>query len=200
MRHLLALLVLAAPAFLQAAAPPTSAPAVPVAVPAASGISATLRPGDVFDMKLTGMPSELIQDIANIQYNIGPDGTVNIPLIGKTRASGLTATQLEDAIQAKYIADKIFTRPTVIINVQQGQRSITLSGGVRQPGRQVWTADMTLGAAIGNAGGMGDFSSGKGIRLIRESKVFGTYNFKEISKDPAKDPKLLPGDQVIIPE
>ena len=151
-------------------------------------------------MRLTGMPPEVIQDISNIQYSIGPDGTVNIPLIGKTKASGLTSTQLEDAIQAKFIADKIFTRPTVIINVAQGARFISLSGGVRQPGRQPWTSDLTLLSAIGSAGDLNDFASGKGIRVIREGKVFGTYNFKELSKDPSKDIKLLPGDQVIVPQ
>ncbi len=164
----------------------------------AADAPATLRPGDTFDMRLTGMPPEVIQDIANIQYTIGPDGTVNIPLIGKTKASGLTSTQLEDAIQAKFIADKIFTKPTVIINVAQGARFISISGGVRQPGRMPWSSDMTLGSAIGNAGDISDFGSPKGIRVIREGKDFGTYNLKEIRNDPAKDPKLLPGDQVIV--
>ena len=159
---------------------------------------ATLRPGDAFDMKLTGMPREVIDDIANIQYTIGPDGTVNIPLIGKTKASGLTSTQLEDAIQAKYIAGKIFTNPTVIINVAQGARFISISGGVRQPGRMPWSSDLTLASAIGNAGDINDFGNPKGIRVIRDGKVFGTYNLKDISNDPAKDPKLLPGDQVIV--
>ena len=166
----------------------------------AADTPATLRPGDAFDMKLTGMPPEAVQDIANLQYTIGPDGTVNIPLIGKTKASGLTSTQLEDAIQAKYIAGKFFTNPTVIINIAQGARFFSIIGGVRQPGKQQWTSDMTLGSAIGAAGGLGEFSNGKGIRVIREGKLFGTYNYKEITKDPAKDLKLLPGDQVIVPE
>ena len=199
---ILALLSLAAPG-LRAAAPAAATPipvatAVPVA--AAGGASATLRPGDAFDMRLTGMPADVVQDIANIQYTVGPDGTVNIPLIGKTKASGLNPTQLEDAIQARYIADKIFTRPTVIINVIQGTRYVSISGGVKQPNRLPWSSDMTLGSAIGNSGGLGDFGNPKGIRIIREGKVFGIYNYKEIQKDPAKDVKLLPGDQVTVPE
>jgi len=28
--------------------------------------------------------------------------------------------------------------------------------------------------------------------------VVGTYNLKEIRKNPAQDPKLMPGDQVIV--
>ena len=201
---LLALLSLAAPELRAAPratpTPAAPAPAIPVAVPTASGIAATLRAGDVFEMRLTGMDPSVISDIANIQYTVGPDGTVNIPLIGKVRAGGLNPTQLEDTIQAKFIADKIFTKPTVIINVHQGERSVTLSGGVRQTGRRLWTADTTLSSAIADAGGLGDFPSGKGIRIIREAKLFGTYNYKEIQKDPAKDVKLLPGDQVVVPD
>ena len=203
MRHLRllpVLLVLAVPA-LQAAPPSTPAPAVAVAVPV-TGSNSALRPGDSFEMRLTGVDPTVLTEIANIQYSVGPDGTVNIPLIGKMKAGGLSSTQLQDTIQNRYIADKIFTRPIVIINVQQvaTQRTVSVSGGVRQPGRQPWSEDMTLGSAIGNAGGLGDFGVKKGIRVIRDSKIFGTYNFTEITNDPAKDPKLIPGDQVIVKE
>ena len=160
---------------------------------------ATLRPGDVFDMRLTGMPLEIVQDIANLQYTVGPDGIVNIPLIGKMKVSGLNSTQVEDAIQARYIADKIFTKPTVIISVAQGARWVSVSGGVRAPQRAPWTPDMTLAAAIGNCGGLSDFGSPKGIRVVREGKVLGIFSLKEIEKDPSKDVKLLPGDQVTVP-
>ncbi len=160
---------------------------------------ATLRPGDSFDMRLTGMPAEVVQDIAQLQYTIGPEGTVNIPLIGKVKAVGLSATQLADAIEAKFIADKMFTKPTVIINVIQITRFVSVSGGVRGPQRLQWTADMTVSSAIGNCGGLSDFGSPKGIKLIRGSKIEGVFNLKEIEKDPAKDPKLLPGDQVSVP-
>ncbi len=198
---LLALLSLAAPLHAAPRAIPIPA-ANPVAAPAASSASSAMRAGDAFEMKLTGMDPMVIQDIANLAYTVGPDGTVNIPLIGKMRAGGLNPTQLEDAIQAKFIAEKIFTKPTVIINVRQSgeQRSVSLSGGVRQTGRRLWTADTTLSSAITDAGGLGDFGNGKGIRIIREGKVFGVYNYKDIQKDPAKDVRLLPGDQVIVPE
>ena len=204
MRHLRllpVLLVLAVPA-LQAAPPATPAPAVAVAV-AATAANSALRPGDSFEMRLTGVDPTVLQEIANIQYSVGSDGTVNIPLIGKMKAGGLSSTQLQDTIQNRYIADKIFTRPIVIITVQQQgatQRTVSVSGGVRQPGRQAWAADMTLCSAIAAAGDPDDFATGKGIRIIREGQIFGTYNKKDLDKDPAKDPKLLPGDQVVVPK
>ncbi len=165
----------------------------------------TIRPGDVFDMRVTGIPAEVAASdgTAALQYTIGQDGVVNVPLLGKIKIAGLTSSEAEDQIQAKYIAGKIYTKPVIIISVQQAQvqRTVTISGGVRGPGKQQWVSDLTLGSAIGSAGGISDFGKYKGITVIRDGKLFGTtYNYKEIQKDPAKDIKLLAGDQVIVPE
>ncbi len=164
----------------------------------------TIRAGDVFDMRVTGIPADVAvgDGTSALQYTIGQDGIVNIPLLGKMKIVGLTSSQAEDQIQAKYIADKIYTRPIVIISVQQAQvqRSVTISGGVKGPGKQQWASDLTLGSAIGSAGGISDFGSEKGIQLVRDGKIFGVFNYKEIKKDPSKDVKLLAGDQVIVKE
>lgn len=160
---------------------------------------ATLRSGDVFEMRLSGMPQEYASEFT-LQYTVSQDGMVNVPLIGQIRAGGLTSAQLEQSIQNKLMADKIFTRPTVLINVAQANRYVSISGGVRQPQRLAWSSDLTLSSAIGNSGGLSDFGSGKAVRIIREGKVAGTYNLKDVQKDPGLDPKLLPGDQVVVRE
>ena len=162
----------------------------------------TIHAGDVFNWRLTGVDPGVITDIANLQFAVGPDGVVNIPLIGKMKVAGLTSSQVEDQVQARYIADKIFTKPVVIISVEQAQvqRSVTISGGVKGPGKQQWTADMTLASAIGGAGGPSDFGDVKKIRVVRDGKILGIFNLKLIDKDPSKDIKLLASDQVVIPE
>jgi protein involved in polysaccharide export with SLBB domain len=71
---------------------------------------------------------------------------------------------------------------------------------VRQPQRLQWTPDLTLSSAIGNCGGLGDFGNPKGVRIIRNGNVEGTFNYRELIKNPSTDPKLLPGDQVLVPE
>ena len=162
-------------------------------------VIALLRPGDIFEMRLSGMPGEFAADFA-LQYTVSQDGIVNVPLIGEVKAAGSTPTQLERDIQTKLVAEKIFTHPTVLINVAQATRYVSISGGVRQPQRLAWSSDLTLASAIGNCGGLSDFGSPKGIRIIREGKVFGTFNLTELQKDPSKDPKLLPGDQVLVRE
>ena len=187
-----------------ARAVPVTPQPVPVAtaVPAAStfaGGVALLRVGDIFDMNLSGMPAEFAGDF-KLQYTVGSEGTVNVPLIGELRAAGLTTTQFERNVEAKLVSEKIFTRPTVLIAVAQAQRYVSISGGVRQPQRLSWSSDLTLSSAIGNCAGLSDFGSPKGIRIIREGKIFGVFNLTELQKDPSKDPKLYPGDQVLVRE
>jgi protein involved in polysaccharide export with SLBB domain len=206
----LSLLLLAAAASLPAAQPipraqlvqPAPAPAAAAALPGAayaSGTTALLRQGDVFEMRLSGMPADVASDFS-LQYTVGQEGTVNVPLIGQIRAQGFTASQLERTIEAKLVADKIFTHPTVLINIAQAMRYVSISGGVKQPQRLQWSSDLTLSSAIGNCSGLSDFGSPKKIRIVREGKIFGVFNLTEIHKDPSKDQKLLPGDQVLVPE
>lgn len=164
-----------------------------------SGSIALIRPGDIFEMNLSGMPAEFANDF-KLQYTVGAEGTVNVPLIGEVRAAGLTATQIERSVEAKLVSEKIFTRPTVLISVAQATRYVSISGGVRQPQRLSWSSDLTLSSAIGNCAGLSDFGSPKNIRIIREGKIFGSFNLNELQKDPSLDPKLLPGDQVLVRE
>jgi len=179
--------------------PAVATPAASFAVPVNNGTIATLRTGDIFEMRLSGMPAEYASDF-NLQYTVGSEGTVSVPLVGEVRAAGLTASQLEREVESKLVGGKIFTHPTVLINIAQATRYVSISGGVRQPQRLQWSNDLTLSSAIGNCAGLSDFGSPKGIRIIREGKIFGMFNLTELQKDPAKDPKLLPGDQVVVRE
>jgi len=175
-----------------------SRPPVPVVVntPAPQSVP-LIRIGDVFEMRLSGMPQDLAAEFA-IQYTVGQDGTANIPLIGEMKVSGLSANQAEREIQTKLVSEKIFTHPTVVITIGGAARFVSVGGGVRAPQRLQWSQDLTLHTAIENVGGLDDFGNKKGVRLIRDGKIIQTYNLKDLEKDPSKDPKLMPGDQVYV--
>lgn len=160
-------------------------------------VVATFRSGDVFEMRVSGVPLEDAQQFTQ-QYTVGPEGTVNVPLLGEIKAVGLTTPLLERTVQSRFIAARIFTQPTVIVSPVQGVRTVAVIGSVNNPGRVTWNVDLSLMTAIAERGGLNDFADRKGIRLVRESKVIGVFNLSEIGKDPAKDPKLLPGDQVLV--
>lgn len=157
---------------------------------------ATMRPGDTFEMRLGGVPSDLALEF-NIPYTVSQEGTVNVPNIGPMRVAGLTPPQVETLIQNKLVTDKLFTHPSVNINPAPNSRFVTIGGGVRQPQRLAWTPDLTARSAIDLAGGTSDFGTLKGLKLIREGKVT-VYDGRKFENDPSLDPKLLPGDQLIV--
>ncbi|MHA3772758.1 polysaccharide biosynthesis/export family protein [Verrucomicrobiota bacterium sgz303538] len=166
---------------------------------ASSGFAqAPLRPNDTFELQLSGMPAEYAQDFRG-QYTVGDDGTVSIPLIGPVKAAGLSSSQLQRAIEKKLVSEKIFTSPTVLLVLPMQSRFVTVGGGVRQPQTVWWSADLTLSSAIKRAGGISDFGNKSKIRVIRDGKS-GVFNLNKSDQDPNQNPKLLPGDEVEVPE
>jgi polysaccharide export outer membrane protein len=181
------------------AAPARRAEAVRAVVAAAPASAiglesgASFRSGDTFELRLTGMPAEDAAQYA-LQFTVGYDGYVNIPLAGQVRAAGLTQSQLEKAIEQKLIEEKIFRFPTATINVPPQARFVTVGGNVRAPQRIAWASDLSILAAITAAGGPGDFG-GDRLELIRGGKM-SVYSIKRLKKDPTQDPRLMPGDQL----
>lgn len=153
----------------------------------------TFRPGDIFELQMSGMPAEDAMTYQKM-FTIGGDGFVNIPYGGQIRASGLTQSQLEKAIERRLIDEKIFRWPTATINVPTSTRYVTIGGAVRAPSRMVWSADLTITSAISACGGPNEFASDK-INLIRGGTVT-QYRLKLLKKNPADDPRIQPGDQV----
>lgn len=159
---------------------------------------ATFRPGDTFQLQLSGMPLEYSQEFA-LQLTIGDDGTISLPHIGVVRAAGQSSQQLARAIEQKLVSEKIFTGPVAVINVQPQSRFVTIGGAVRAPQALPWSPDMTLSNALKRVGGIGDFGSDKKIRVTRDGKT-QVFNLRLAGKDPNQNPKLLPGDEVEVPE
>jgi polysaccharide export outer membrane protein len=150
-------------------------------------------------MRLSGMEAIYAEEFMR-QYMVDPDGTVNFPYIREVRAAGYTPGQLERIVQQRLVSAKIFTQPTVNITMQMTSRIVAVTGGVRQPQRLQWTSDLTLRTAVDLAGGLGDFGSSKGVKHIRGGSIIGVYDLKKLQKNPSLDPKVLPGDQVDVPQ
>ncbi len=164
----------------------------PAAMRTASSV--VLRPNDVIELRLSGMPPDDAQQFNGTAYTIGGDGNVNVPYAGSLQAAGRTASELERVIERSLIEKKIFRWPTATINVASTVRFVVIGGNVRGPSRMPWSPDLTLMSAIAAAGGPGDFASDK-VNLIRGGKIT-LYSYKKLKKDPSQDPRLLPSDQV----
>lgn len=152
-----------------------------------------LSDGDMFQMNVSGAPREYMQEYVDLQYTVD-DGAISVPNVGRVKAVGLTASQLAATIEKELKDRKIFTNPTVVINVVAVNRTITVGGAVRNPGRHPWNPSMTLTMALATASGPADYAEDK-VRLIRGGKA-SEYSRKAIRKDPGLDPKVLPNDYV----
>jgi protein involved in polysaccharide export with SLBB domain len=168
----------------------------------AESVAITLRPGDVFDLRLEGVPDPYGRDFAGT-FTVGDDGAVGIPLLNPkdpVKAAGLTAAGLAKAISDRLIAEKIFTHPLAVITLPNQVRSVSIGGpGVRQAGTVNWTPDLTLRSAINHVGGFSDYANQGKIKITRGGKSF-VVNMKKADRDPTQNPKLEPGDEVEVPE
>lgn len=158
----------------------------------------TLRPGDLVEIRIGGVPTEEIQQVSGT-YAVDDDGSLNLPYINKVKGGGLPVPQVQTAIEEKFKAEKIYTNPTVTIVFTNQARFVIIGGAVRQPGRVPFTSDLTLMGAISAAGGFNDFADQKRVRFVRAGKG-SKIDARKLRADPSQDIKLLPGDQVDVPQ
>ncbi|MEA3187227.1 MAG: polysaccharide biosynthesis/export protein VpsN [Chthoniobacter sp.] len=159
---------------------------------------AVLRPGDVVEIRLSGVPPEEVSQFS-APYTVDDSGLINLPYIGELKAGGLLPNQFQSSVEIKLKADGIYTHPTVTVQqAQTGQRFVSVGGSVRAPGRVLFTPDLTLMSAINAAGGLNDFAKQTAF-LTRQGKRV-SFDLKKIRKDPSQDPKALPGDQIEVPQ
>ena len=169
-----------------------------LSVASACFAQAPLRQGDTLEIRLTGVPSEEIQQFTAV-YTVDDSGSINLPYIGYEKAVGLLPNQLQASIEKKLKDEEIYTHPTITVVVQAGQRFISLGGSVRAPGRIPYTPDLTVMSAVNAAGGFNDFADQKRVRVVHEGKA-QTIDTRKIRKDPTLDLKVFPGDQIEVPQ
>ena len=158
---------------------------------------AVLRPGDSLELRIGGVPPEEVQQVSGA-YTIDGDGYVNLPHIGKVRASDATQSELQRSIESAYISRQIYTNPSITLTIPNMARFVNTGGEVKAPQRVPFTADLTLLGAISASGGFTDFADQGKVRLLRDGKVT-IVNVKEVRKDPEKDIRLKPGDRIEVP-
>ncbi len=114
------------------------------------------------------------QQMKQINYTVEHDGTVKLPVIGRTFVQGMTIRELEKYLEDKYM--KYYNRPFVTIKVVNN-RVIVFPGGRGGTAKVITLehANTTLFEALALAGGIDDGKARK-VKLIRgdlnEPEVF----------------------------
>jgi len=159
---------------------------------------AVLRAGDTVDVRLGGVPAEETASLTATQ-TIDDSGMLNISYIGKVKVAGLDSDKAQQIIESRLISGKIYTNPTVTISVQTSTRFVNVTGEVKGSGRIPYTADLTVMSAISAASGFNDFADKKRVKLTRSGKV-QVLDTRKFAIDPSLDVKVLPGDQIFVPQ
>lgn len=124
------------------------------------------------------------------EFEIGSQGSINLPLIGEIAAEGVIINELEDRVEAR-LADGYLISPSVSIEVLN-YRPFYILGEVNAPGSYSYVNGMTVLTAVALAGGYTYRADEKDIRLSRSGGE------SQVRVGP--DTPLLPGDIIRVTE
>ena len=149
-----------------------------------------LRNGDKIGISLLGIPTPYSGN-----DEIDENGSINLPLIGNQKISGLTTAEAELAIENAYIDKQIFKQINAVIVAESEEYYVR--GEVRQPGKYPLTTGTTLLRAVVSAGGYTEFAQPRKITIKRGDKV-ETYDTKRIESLQDPDPVINPDDIIVV--
>ncbi|MBL6597457.1 MAG: polysaccharide export protein [Alphaproteobacteria bacterium] len=121
---------------------------------------------------------------------VADDGTIEMPLIGRIKVTGLTTSRLRDVVTQALDKDFIVD-PKVNVEILK-YRPFYVSGEVNSPGSFEYKAGMDVRKAVALAGGYTRRASHDAIEITRP--VLG----KKRTFPGRKDSRILPGDVIEI--
>ncbi len=159
----------------------------------------TIGSGDLMNVLVYGEP-----DLTAI-VRVSNEGFIELPLVGKVRASGFTAPELKKSIEAR-LSEGYLVHPDVQIILQEYKQDVVhLMGQVGTPGPYRITHSNTLMGTISKAGGFTPIAKRNKVKIIRKenggSRVFYVDTVRITKEGNLQDDVLLmPGDVIIVPE
>ena len=151
-----------------------------------------LRIGDLVKVMFSGNPTPPTDQ----EERIKEDGNINLQFVGSIQAAGKTAGQLQRELQEAYVP-KLYRRLTVTVLTEN--RVFFVDGEVRQPGRLVYTGELTVLKAVASAGGFTDFAARTRIELVRSTGEKFVINARKAKDQPRLDLPVIPGDRIFVP-
>src|SRR6516165_2759983 len=139
-----------------------------------------------------------VNDLNNT-VQVGQDGNITLPLVGRVQVAGRTTPEAEQIIAGK-LRQKYLQSPQVSVQVKSYGKRITVSGAT---GSRVLPDDgnTTLSQAIASAGGVAEIGNAERIHVARVKDQHvqdNIYNLDDIQAGKVADPLLHGGDIVVV--
>ena len=158
-----------------------------------------------------------LDDISDKPIRIDPNGFIDLALVGRVEAGGLTIEQLREQLRTKFT--KYIDSPQIAINLVDNQsRSVSVIGSVNNPGVHTLQGPRRLIEVISMAGGVKP-DAGSRVILTRQARwgelplaqakmdPSNTYSTATLSVEgllgattPAENILIDPGDVISIPK
>jgi polysaccharide export outer membrane protein len=179
--------------------------------PAESRSSYLLGPNDQIKVWVLG-----VEEIGDKPIKIDPGGDVDLPLVGKVHAAGLTTAQLKADLVQRYSKDLL--KPQVSVELTDfGSQPVSIMGAVNRPGIHQLEGHKTLMETISLAEGLRQ-DAGPRVNISRQIQygpiplptakpdASGKYSVADVGvKDllsgthPAENIVVFPNDVITIP-
>ena len=128
---------------------------------------------------------------------VDDDGFIQVPFVGRVRAAGRTASELQSVIQSGLRG--MSQAPQVMVSIQESiTNSVILAGEVARPGRLVLSTNReSLIDAVALAGGYRGAAKDAVARVQRDGETF-EIRLSDLMDLPSEDIRVAPGDRITI--
>ena len=154
-----------------------------------------LSPGDVVTVNVYEL------ETLSGDKTVDATGRVDMPLVGKISADGLTTDQLSSRI-GDSLGQKYLQSPHVSVALKQAvARTVTIDGAVKSPGVYAVSNETTLIQAIALASGTANTANPKRIVVFREidgHRAAAAFDLTTIRRGEESDPHIYPRDTIVV--
>jgi polysaccharide export outer membrane protein len=155
-----------------------------------------LQPGDQVNVNVFQEDNLSTKDAV-----IDQAGNVSLPLIGETRAAGLSPEQLSHEIEQAY-AKTVLRDPHVNVVLEKAApRVVSVEGQVVHPGVYEVQQGYSLLSALALAGSPSEVAKLDEVLIFRQKdgqRIGGRFDVTDIRAGRADDPLILPGDVIVV--
>lgn len=160
-----------------------------------------IEAGDVINVNV--MPATEFSKEVTVQ----PDGSIEIPMLGSIRVSGMKPSELEKLLSARFA--RYVSNPSISLNIRKFSSSrVAIIGQAKSTGYFEYREGMRLLDLIAQAGGTQDYPDGAKVRIFRKTRGEGDKVVETVIKadleevlsgDMDKNIPIASGDIVYIP-
>src|SRR5207253_1460693 len=144
------------------------------------------------------------EEISDKPFTIDSSGLLNLPMLGRVQAAGLTVVQLESALMTR-LKEFVWDAHVAVTVTQYLSKPVSVIGEVKKAGGFPLNEreDLSVLQAVSLAEGLQPTAAPAGVQILRSRQAGGrkeiAVDLKRILSGKMPDVKLQPDDILFVP-